>query len=127
MTADMSVELIGILLVIIAVLQVPVWWKVMVLQRRIRQNEEALRSLKDDMHTVLDGSISMEEYKRNTEQQLQRLADRQQQIDYRDPVSPTYNHAIKLAQKGVSIDELMAVCGLVRGEAELLIRLHRLN
>ena len=127
MTTGMSVELIGAFLVVIAVLQIPVWWKVMVLQRHTRQYEAELRSLKDDMRAVLDGSINMEEYKLDTEQQLRRLAERQQQADYREPVSPTYNHAIKLAQKGVSIEELMAVCGLVRGEAELLIRLHRLN
>lgn len=127
MTTDMSVELIGALLVIIAVLQIPVWWKMMVLQRHTRQYEAELRSLKDEMRAVLDGSINMEEYKLDTEQQLRRLAERQQQADYREPTSPAYNHAIKLAQKGVSIEELMAVCGLVRGEAELLIRLHRLN
>jgi hypothetical protein len=127
MTTGMSVELIGAFLVVIAVLQIPVWWKVMVLQRHTRQYEAELRSLKDDMRAVLDGSINMEEYKLDTEQQLRRLAERQQQADYREPVSLTYNHAIKLAQKGVSIEELMAVCGLVRGEAELLIRLHRLN
>ena len=127
MTAEMSVELIGALLVVVAVFQVPVWWKVVVLQRRTRQYEAELRLLKDDVRSVLDGSINMEEYKLNTEQQLRRLTERQQQTDYREPASPTYNHAIKLAQKGVSIEELMAVCGLVRGEAELLIRLHRLN
>ncbi len=123
----MNADIIGGLLLVLVVLQIPVWWKIAALQRRIRQYDAELQMLKNDMRAVCDGSISIEEYKLSTEQQLRRLAERQDQTDFREPVSPTYNHAIKLVQKGVSIDELMAVCGLVRGEAELLMRLHRLN
>lgn len=127
MIADMNVDVIGILLLVFIVLQIPVWWKLVRLQRRTRQHEGELQLLKEDMRALCDGSISMEEYKLSTEQQLRRLIERQDQSDFRESASPTYNHAIKLVQKGVSIDELMAACGLVRGEAELLIRLHRLN
>ena len=127
MIADMDANMIGVLLLVLAVLQLPLWWKMVVLQRRTRQHEAELQILKNDMRALSDGSITLEEYKLNTERQLRRLAERQEQADCREPASPAYNHAIKLVQKGVSIDELMAACGLVRGEAELLIRLHRLN
>ena len=123
----MNVDVISVLLLVLIVSQPPVWWKIILLQRRARQYEADLQILKNDIRALCDGSISMEEYKLNTEQKLRRLAERQEQADFRGPVTSTYNHAIKLVQKGVSIDELMATCGLVRGEAELLIRLHRLN
>ena len=123
----MSVDVINVLLLVLAVLQVPAWWKIVVLQRRTRQHEAELQILKNDIRVLRDGSIALEEYKLSTEHQLRRLTERQEQTDFREPASPTYNHAIKLVQKGVSIDELMAACGLVQGEAELLIRLHRLN
>jgi len=123
----MNADMISVLLLALVVLQIPVWWKIVVLQRRTRQHEAELQMLKNDMRVLSDGSITMEEYKLSTEQQLRRLTERQEQTDFREPASPTYNHAIKLVQKGVNIDELMAACGLVRGEAELLIRLHRLN
>ena len=123
----MNADVISVLLLALLVLQIPAWWKIILLQRRTRQYAADLQILKNDMRALCDGSISMEEYKLSTEQKLRRLTERQEQTDFREPVSPTYNYAIKLVQKGVSIDELMAACGLVRGEAELLIRLHRLN
>lgn len=127
MIADTNPDVIGMLLLVFVVLLIPVWWRIVILQRRTRQHEAELHLLKDDMRALCDGSISMAEYKLSTDQQLRRLTERQDQLDFREPVSPTYNHAIKLVQKGVTIDELMAACGLVRGEAELLVRLHRLN
>lgn len=123
----MNADMISVLLLALVVLQVPVWWKIVVLQRRTKQHEAELQILKSDMRVLRDGSSTMDEYKLSIEHQLRRLTERQEQTDFREPTSPTYNHAIKLVQKGVSIDELMAACGLVQGEAELLIRLHRLN
>lgn len=35
-----------------------------------------------------------------------------------------YENAIRLAQRGVSSEDLMAQCGLARHEADLLVRLH---
>lgn len=35
-----------------------------------------------------------------------------------------YENAIRLAQQGAALDEIVANCGLVRHEAELLVRLH---
>lgn len=40
------------------------------------------------------------------------------------PIQRGYENAIRLAQRGVSVDELVANCALARHEAELLVRLH---
>lgn len=129
MIADINVDVVGasLLVFLVVMLQIPVWWKIMVLQRRTRQQDATLQLLTDDMRTLYAASASVDEYKLSAEQQLRRLTERQDQTDFREPAPPAYNHAIKLVQKGASIDELIAACGLVRGEAELLIRLHRLN
>jgi len=59
------------------------------------------------------------------EQQLQLLAERQDQLDLRrQPAAHAYRLAIKLAQKGVPIEDLVATCGINRGEAELIAMLH---
>ncbi len=127
--ADMNIDVVGAsLLVFLGVmLQIPAWWKIMVLQRRAKQQDATLQLLTDDMRTLYAASASVDAYKLSAEQQLRQLTERQDQTDFREPAPPAYNHAIKLVQKGASIDELIAACGLVRGEAELLIRLHRLN
>jgi Protein of unknown function (DUF2802) len=126
---DMNIDVMAtlFLVLVVAVLHIPLWWKLRVLQKRTRQHEETLKILMNDMHDLCADTAHINEFKLNSEQQLRRLAERQDQVDSREPASAAYKHAIKLAQKGVSIDELMAACGLVRGEAELLIRMHRLN
>jgi hypothetical protein len=59
------------------------------------------------------------------EQQLRLLAERQDQLDLRRPMAQPYRLAIKLAQSGAGIDEIVRTCGINRGEAELVAMLHR--
>lgn len=59
------------------------------------------------------------------EQQLRLLAERQDQLDLRQPANHAYRLAIKLAKKGVPVNDLVTTCGINRGEAELIATLHR--
>jgi hypothetical protein len=59
------------------------------------------------------------------EQQLRLLAERQDQLDLRRPMGQPYRLAIKLAQGGAGVDEIVSTCGINRGEAELVAMLHR--
>lgn len=43
----------------------------------------------------------------------------------REPMSPAYELASKLARKGANTDELMETCGLSRGEVDLITVLNR--
>jgi hypothetical protein len=36
-----------------------------------------------------------------------------------------YTHAIQMAQQGLNVNEVAASCGISRGEAELIVALHR--
>ena len=59
------------------------------------------------------------------EQQLCLLAERQDQAAMREPENQPFALAIKLARRGATLEELMSSCGLPRGEAELVVMLHR--
>jgi hypothetical protein len=59
------------------------------------------------------------------EQQLRLLAERQDQLDLRRPMAQPYRLAIKLAQSGAGVEEIVGTCGINRGEAELVTMLHR--
>jgi hypothetical protein len=59
------------------------------------------------------------------EQQLRLLAERQDQLDLRQPANHSYKLAIKLARNGTNADELVRTCGISRGEAELVVMLHK--
>lgn len=45
----------------------------------------------------------------------------------REPASPAYELASKLARKGVGSEELMDTCGLSRGEVDLITMLNRMG
>lgn len=59
------------------------------------------------------------------ERQVQHLSRRQNQLELRDPVTQTYEPAIRMVRKGADVEELVSTCGLARGEAELIMMLHR--
>lgn len=57
-------------------------------------------------------------------QQLDKLRERQDQLELRDPETGTYVQAIRRVQRGAGADDLVANCGLTRAEAELVLALH---
>lgn len=99
-------------------------WRALRGGRRERELNDALRRLREDMQALCTGATNMGKHFATLEQKLRRVSERQDQIELRDPAQQTYGHAIRLAQRGADIEELIAHCGLARGEAELLLRLH---
>jgi hypothetical protein len=87
----------------------------------------AMHRIQKDVHALCAGAINMGKHVDALEQRIRRLAERQDQWELRDPLEQTYAHAIRLAQKGVDVNELVENCGLARGEAELLLRVHRVQ
>ena len=94
-------------------------------KRIIGEQLGALQRMQGDMHALCAGAINLGKHVDILEQKMRRLTERQDQLELRDPIEQTYSHAIRLAQKGVAVDELVENCGLARGEAELLLRVHR--
>lgn len=58
------------------------------------------------------------------EQHLHGVSERQDQLELRPGGERSYSHAIRMVHKGADVDELVASCGMNRGEAELLLRVH---
>src|SRR3569833_1300021 len=83
------------------------------------------RRLRDDMQALCTGAANMGKHLATLEQKLRRVSERQDQLVLRDPAQQTYGHANHHTQHDANNDELVAHCGLARGEAELLLRLHR--
>lgn len=125
MNSDMTMVVIGGVLGLFVLLNVPVWLKVRRLSVRDRQRNAEVQALQNDLRALCAGAVGVGEHVERVEQQMRRLAERQDQVDLRDPATQSYRHAIKLAQKGAGVEELMSASGLVRGEAELLMRLYR--
>ena len=60
-----------------------------------------------------------------TQRRVREVTERQHRLEMMAPGTERFKHAIALVQRGASAEELTATCGLARGEAELLYRLHR--
>lgn len=58
-------------------------------------------------------------------EQVARLQAEVDQLKTQQVVATPYTHAIQMAQQGLDVDELAASCGISRGEAELIVALHR--
>jgi hypothetical protein len=91
----------------------------------LNEQGAAMKRITKDMHALCAGAINLGKHVDGLEHRIRRLAERQDQLELRDPMEQTYAHAIRLAQKGVDINDLVENCGLARGEAELLLRIHR--
>lgn len=62
-----------------------------------------------------------------TERRVHEAIERQNRLEMMAPSAERFKHAIALVQRGAGAEELIATCGLARGEAELLYLLHRSN
>lgn len=91
------------------------------------QRQNVIQSLQQTV-TGLNGEIL--ENGRNRQQieiQLKRLGIRQDQLELRELESRPFGHATNLVKKGAGVEDLMGVCGLTQGEAELIVTLHGLQ
>lgn len=59
-------------------------------------------------------------------EQIDQVQSTQQQGQFvsASPSTP-YSQAIQMAQQGMDVDEVAASCGISRGEAELIVAMHR--
>ena len=92
--------------------------------KRVADREAALQALRTDLGAMCTSVAGFGERLVRIEQQLRSVADRQDQLELRPGGERSYAHAIRMVQKGAEVDELVASCGINRGEAELLLRVH---
>lgn len=83
-----------------------------------------LQALRADLGAMCASIAGFGERLVRIEQQLRSVGDRQDQLELRPGGERSYAHAIRMVQKGAGVDELVASCGINRGEAELLLRVH---
>jgi len=99
----------------------------------LRYRQELIRSrrqldaLQSDMRALVSAAIGVGERVHRIEKSLKEVSHRQEQIDQTDPGAQAYQQAIKMAQKGAAAEELIEICGLTRGEADLIAMLHRME
>jgi hypothetical protein len=87
-------------------------------QRRIEQMEQELGAL-------CSAAVGAGEHVVKLEQKVKRIIERQNLLELRASSDRPYSQASQLVHRGADIKELVDTCGLTRGEAELLVMMHR--
>ncbi len=90
-----------------------------------RIQAEKIAGLQSQLSVLCAGAVGTDDRIHKFEQTLSTLQERHNTLSLGTTSSPqSYEHAIRLARKGVSIDQLIDNCNLSDEEAHLISRLH---
>lgn len=97
------------------------------LQAQVQQQQDTLHTLQADVSAVCSGAVKLGEHLARLERRAHLLAQRQDQLEMKEPASQNYRQASRMMNKGAELEEVIADCGLARGEAELIALAQRIK
>jgi len=89
-----------------------------------RIQAERIRSLQNQLSAICAGASGTDERILRFEQALSTIKAHQHAMDISSPGKQSYDHAIRLAKKGVSTEQLIDNCNLSDEEAHVIKRIH---
>lgn len=89
--------------------------------------EKSISSLQNQLSTLCAGAVGTDDRILQFSLLLNQLKESQNTLSMSVPTQHNYDHAIRLARKGVDIDQLIDNCNLSDEEAHLIDRLHGAN
>lgn len=92
--------------------------------RLSRVQASQISSLQQQLSALCSAAVGSDERIVRFEQALMKIRDQQKSMDLGQPQQHSYEHAIRLARKGVDINQLIDNCNLSEEEALLISRLH---
>ena len=97
------------------------------LQLQINEQQNSLYALQADVSAMCSGAVNLGEHLAHLEQRAHLLTRRQDQLEMKDPATQSYRQASKMMNKGAELEEVIADCGIARGEAELVALAQRIK
>ncbi len=89
-----------------------------------RIQRERIQTLQNQLAALCSGAVGTDERILRFEQTLSKIRDHQHALDITAHGAQGYDHAIRLARKGVGISQLIDTCNLSDEEAHLISRMH---
>lgn len=121
---DPITALLGATVIALAIAQVYQLYAMRRLRQQLHLRDDRSSRQQDDFAALCKASVGAGDHLVRLEQQVRRLTERQDQIELRGGGDRPYTQAIQMVQRGADVSELIASCGLTRGEAELIAMLH---
>ena len=116
-----------LMFVISSVLLVLAIWTLLLARKNRSSQSRQLENLRQDFRALTSAARTVGQRVLEIERRQRNLAERQDQLDLYESANQPYEQAIRLTQRGANPQELVEVCGLSQGEAELVNLLHRLD
>jgi hypothetical protein len=91
------------------------------------EKDVALRHLQNDLAAMCAAAVGVGDRIDRLDEKIRIVAERQDQLDMREPMLRSYKQAKNLLTNGAGIDDIVSDCGMSHGEAELISILHRLE
>lgn len=132
---DQSLAIVALVLAVLMALLLSIVLRFASRTRKaLQQQVQSQAMLQADLRALCNAAVQVGERVNRMERGLKALQQRQQELGVRqeqlalgDSPEPGFEQAIRLARKGSSVEELMEICNLSRGEAELISMMHRLD
>lgn len=83
--------------------------------------------LQCEVRALYAGAVGVGERLSRQERKIKRLNERQEQVEIKTNGDRPYDQAIRMVKNGSSLDEIISICNLTRGEAELITMMHQLD
>ena len=111
-------------------------------QRKLQQQQSlSMQSLQRDLRALANAAVGVGgrvlEIERNQRKRPVIVASQEQPktqpatttapVEYYSSANQPYEQAIRMAQTGASVEDIVNVCGLSKSEAELVCMMHRLD
>jgi len=85
------------------------------------QQEETISGLHSDLNAICSGAVGIGEHLAKLDERMLTVSQRLDELENQETPERSYKYAIKLIRNGAKLDQIMADCGISRGEAELLM------
>ncbi len=98
--------------------------RLMQMRRSLEAQVKQLDTLKNDINGLFAGAVGGDSRIHRLETRTRRIVERQEQLENSKHAERPYEQAIRMVHQGSKVEDLMAVCKLSRGEADLIMMVH---
>ncbi|WP_235017365.1 DUF2802 domain-containing protein [Nitrincola tapanii] len=121
----LAIGMIILMVITLLLLVALAWWVRLRLRKQEQQHQVLINVLRNEIQGFTGSSIGMGKRLLEIEEKLNLTAEKQVELENRDPGVLAYNQAARLMEMGAGVEDLIKTCGIGRPEAELMALLHR--
>lgn len=94
------------------------------MKEAVQLQKQQIEALKNDVRALFSGAVGGDSRLHKLETRSRRITERQEQIENNKQTERPYEQAIRMVHQGSKVEDIMAVCHLSKGEADLIIMMH---